>query len=88
MDSQCLRNAFHHFSSSGLILEVERVFHPLETHKAFNDVLYWNLPDEAEINDYDKKDGEDAEHHQPMITYTDSSGPQVEKTSSYKKLLI
>ena len=82
MDSQCLRNAFYHFSSSGLILEVERVFHPLETHKAFNDVLYWNLPDEAEINDYDKKDGEDAEHHQPMITYTDSSGPQVEKTSS------
>ena len=70
--------------SPGLILDVERLFHPLETHKAFNDVLYWNLPDEeAEINDYgDKKnvDGEDAEHQQPMITYTDSSGPQ--KTSS------
>ena len=41
---------------TGIILNVEGLFHPLKEEEFFNDDLFWNVPDDPEDQKSVKKD--------------------------------
>jgi len=65
---------------TGIVLEVKSLFHPLESHQAYNDVYYWGVPDEND-GDEDAAAGDEiiqekAKEYQ-MNTFSDLSATEV-----------
>ena len=68
------------FLLPGIVLEVKSLFHPLESHQAYNDVYYWGVPDEND-GDEDAAAGDEiiqekAKEYQ-MNTFSDLSATEV-----------
>ena len=68
------------FLLPGIVLEVKSLFHPLESHQAYNDVYYWGVPDESD-GDEDAAAGDEiiqekAKEYQ-MNTFSDLSATEV-----------
>ena len=68
------------FLLPGIVLEVKSLFHPLESHQAYNDVYYWGVPDENDGNEDaaagDEIIQEKAKEYQ-MNTFSDLSATEV-----------
>ena len=65
---------------SGIVLDVKSLFHPLESHQAYNDVYYWGVPDENDGGDDDVAAGDEiieekAKEYQ-MNTFSDLSATE------------
>ena len=66
---------------SGIVLDVKSLFHPLESHQAYNDVYYWGVPDENDGDEDGAAAGDEiiqekAKEYQ-MNTFSDLSATEV-----------
>jgi hypothetical protein len=63
---------------TGIVLDVKSLFHPLESHQAYNDVYYWGVPDEKDEDEDvagDEIEDEKTKEHQ-MNTFSDLSATE------------